>query len=63
MVTFWYVIMLIILSTIVLLLPFAMFMYETDEEKTFVIKFTHSFISFLIFLHLNATLISKYYYC
>lgn len=46
MVTLWYVIMLMILCTVVILLPFAMFMYETDEEKTLV----RNYQSFYLFL-------------
>jgi len=50
MITFWYVIMMIILVMITVLLPFAQFMYETDEDDTVVIsflfKFNHSRITF-----------------
>ena len=46
MITFWYVIMMIILVMITVLLPFAQFMYETDEDDT-VVKNHFCFISII----------------
>jgi hypothetical protein len=36
MVAFWYIIYIAIFIMIVFLLPFSIYFYETDEEKTFV---------------------------
>lgn len=36
MVTTWYVLMMVVLVCITVLLPFAMFMYETDEDDSLV---------------------------
>ena len=42
---FWEFIYIVILITITILLPFAIFMYETDEEDEFVIINKYFFIN------------------